>query len=63
MSQNFFFNVMSMRQGEWKGERENDQERILNSMVILRGEMFFYPFSILILFSCKLVFAKYGEIW
>ena len=44
------------------GERENDKERILKSMMAQSGEMYFYPFSILILFSCTMMFTRDGEI-
>ena len=62
MSQNFEYNVMSRWQGERKGEIESDQERVLKSMVAQSGKMSFYLFSILILFSCSMMFVRCGEI-
>ena len=43
--QDFVYNIMSRSQGEWKGERENDKQSILKSMVARGGEIF-YRFSI-----------------
>ena len=56
-------NLMARWKESEKAERERDQERILKSMVVQSGENVpFYLFSILILFSCSMMFANYDEI-
>ena len=52
--------------GAKKWGRISDKERILKSMVVKREKkfpLFFNLFSILILFSCSMKSARYGESW